>query len=153
MRLMLARGWLPALVAYSDQLPPDVGSASEAFFVIVNPKYRDDAGIHQHELEHVVQWYASAAMLLCLALAAWFQDKGGEAVGFVVASVGMHGFLYRRWRRFRLWAESAAYARQMLFPDRKGGRLSLDEASRRLCSERYDLGLSSQEAQALIDRR
>jgi len=117
-----------------------------AFFVVIRPRYRDDRGLHEHQLEHVAQWYAVLAAMLLLALIANFQSQAGVAAGFSLASVGMHGLLYRRWRKFRLLSEAQAFTRQMRFPDRHGKRLSAAEAATRLCSPRYGLGLSLSEA-------
>lgn len=152
MRLMFARNCLPALVIYSEELPEHIGGMAQTFIVVIHPKYRDDTGIHQHELEHVTQWYAMVAAMLMLAVLAYVQSQFGAAAGLAMASIGMDGLLYRRWRRFRLWSEAAAYARQMRFPDRKGNYLSLADATRRLCSTRYDLQVSPNEVKALIDR-
>lgn len=147
---MLARKCLPALVVYSEELPEHVGGMAQTFVVVIHPKYREDAGIHEHELEHVTQWYVMVAAMLLLAFLAYVQGQFGASAGLAMASIGMDGLLYRRWRRFRLWSEAAAYARQMQFPDRKGNYLSLADATERLCSTRYDLGVSSKDVQALI---
>lgn len=147
---MLARGWLPALVIYSDQLPEKVGGMAHTFMVVIHPKYREDRGLHEHELEHVAQWYAVTAATLVFALFAWNHVQPEIGLGLAMASIGMHSLLYRRWRRFRRWSEVGAYARQMRFPDRKGRCLSLAAATARLCSTKYDLRLSGSEAQAII---
>lgn len=150
MKLTLARGWLPTIVVYSDELPEGVGAMALAFVAVIRPKYRDDRGLHEHQLEHVVQWYAVLAAMLVLALMATLQNQAGVAAGLCLASIGMHGLLYRRWRKFRLLSESQAFLRQMRFPDRHGGRLSAAAAATRLCSARYDLGLSWDEAIARL---
>lgn len=150
MRLALARGWLPALIAYSDELPQDMGAMTLAFVIVIRPKYRDDRGLHEHQLEHVAQWYAVLVAMLLLALVADFQSQAGVAAGLSLASVGMHGLLYRRWRKFRLLSEAQAFMRQMRFPDRHGKKLSAAEAATRLCSPRYDLDLSWSQAVAKI---
>ena len=146
MKLAFARGWLPALVSYSDDLPAEMGAMTLTFFVVIRPKYRGDQGLHEHQLEHVVQWYAVLAAMLFLAFMAFFQGQGGIAAGLALASIGMHGLLYRRSRRFRLLSETQAFSRQMLFPDRYGKYLSLADAATRLASARYELGLTWGEA-------
>lgn len=150
MRVMLARRCLPAVVVYSEGLPEHIGGMAQTFVVVIHPKYRDDRGIHQHELEHVKQWYVTVAAVLLLAALAYFGGQFGMAGGLAIASIGTDGVLYRRWRRFRLWSEAAAYARQMRFPDRKGNYLSLADATCRLCSPRYDLRVSPSQVRALI---
>lgn len=150
MRLAFARGWLPALVWYADGLAEGIGAMSLAFVVVVRPKYRDDRGLHEHEFEHVAQWYAVLAAALLAALVASLQTQPGAAAGLLLASVGLHGFLCRHWRKFRLLCEAQAYGRQIRFPDRRGSYLSLVDAAARLCSTRYDLRLSRDEAMAWI---
>lgn len=150
MKLALARGWLPAVVTYSDELPEEVGVMVLTCFVVLRTKYRDDKGLHEHALEQVAQWYAVAAATLLMALFAYVQGESVAALGLALASVGMYGLLYRRWRKFRLISEAQAFARQMRFPDRKGDRLSLEQAARLLCSARYGLNLSSSEAAEII---
>lgn len=149
-RYLLARGWLPALVIYTDALPGNMGGMAHTFMVVIRPEYRDDRGLHEHELEHVAQWYAVVAATLLLALAAYQYAQTGLALGLAMASIGMQGLLYRSWRKFRLWSEAGAYARQMQFPDRKGKCLSLAAATARLCSPKYDLRLSDREAEAIM---
>lgn len=151
MKLALARGWLPALITYSDGLPEDMGAMTLAFFVVIRPKYRDDRGLHEHQLEHVAQWYAILGTMLLLALFANFQNQGGVAAGLGLAAVGMQGLLYRRSRKFRLLSEAQAFLRQMRFPDRHGKHLSVAEAANRLCSSRYDLDLSLSQAVAKME--
>lgn len=36
---------------------PDTGGYTKRMFVSIRPRYRDDEGIHAHELTHVKQWY------------------------------------------------------------------------------------------------
>ena len=150
MRFVLARGWLPAIISYSDDLPADMGGFTLTLVAVIRPEYRHDQGLHEHQLEHVVQWYAVLAAMLVLATIAYLEGQAGVAVGLALASVGMHGLLHRRFRSFRLSSESRAFARQIQFPDRHGRFLSLDAAAARLCSPRYDLGLSQPEAVARI---
>lgn len=146
MSVALARGWLPALVRYSDNLPDDVAGRARVCIVTIRPQYRDDHGMHQHELEHVLQWYAVAGAVLLAALVAWLQALPAVAIGLALASIGAHAVLYQLVRPYRLWCEVDAYARQMRFTDRKGRRLSLADAAARLSSERHRLGLSVAEA-------
>jgi hypothetical protein len=150
MKMALARGWLPALISYSDDLPAEMGALSLAFIVVIRPKYRDDRGLREHQLEHVVQWYALLAATLFLALLGYAQGQAGVAAGLALASIGMHGLLYRRVRKFRLLSETQAFTRQMQFPDRHGNYLSLADAATRLASVRYDLGLTRGEAAEMI---
>ena len=43
----------PALIVYTDDLPERVGGWANGPYVRICPKYRNDVGIHKHELSHV----------------------------------------------------------------------------------------------------
>ena len=118
-------GALPVPIVYTDRLPGGVGGLEVGPLVLIRPKYRDrgDEGLHQHELEHVRQWWCS---------------------------LGLHSLLYLGVRRYRLWAEARAYAVQMRYPNGLGGALSLDDAAWRLAGERYGLGIDVERARAEI---
>lgn len=118
-------GIVPVPVFYTDGLPDGVGGRQIGPVVQIRPVYRErgDEGIHQHELEHVRQWWAT---------------------------LGLHSLLYLAVRRYRLWAEARAYAVQMRFPNGLGGALTLEDAAWRLTSERYRLGIDVEQARAEI---
>jgi hypothetical protein len=86
-------GILPAFISYTDELPQNVGGRRWLGPCIrIRPRYRDDEGIHQHEIEHVRQWYASFML--------------------------PHALLYPLVDRYRLWAEVRAYRKQLAcYPD------------------------------------
>lgn len=89
MKFMSVFGWIPVLVIYTNRLPPHVGGRLSIFFlpfIKIRPKYRDDVGIHEHELEHVKQFYRS---------------------------MGCHYFWYRWNPEYRLVSEARAFAVQL----------------------------------------
>jgi len=62
MKLMFVYGILPALVFYTDSLKELVGGSTNGPIIRIRPRYKDvDAGILQHELTHVKQWYRTFA--------------------------------------------------------------------------------------------
>ena len=83
------------LTFYTDFGVPD-GSAGCARgpAILIRPTYRDDAGLHAHEMEHVWQ-------------------------GMATLFIG-HALLYLFFKPYRLWAEVKAYRKQLeLSPGRK----------------------------------
>lgn len=112
----------PSLTIYTDNLPSDVGGCANAFVVRIRNKYRDDAGIHAHEAEHVRQWWMGvligglAALMPTILLApaiwsAWWPLA-------LSAGCGLHPLAYLLLPRYRLWAEARAYRIQAsCYPD------------------------------------
>ena len=90
----------PALILYTDNLPEGVGGCANGPVIRIRPKYREDEGIHAHELTHVWQWWLT---------------------------LGLHSLLYLLVRRYRLWAEVQAYREQTRHPP---GLLWTDAATR-----------------------
>jgi hypothetical protein len=56
---------LPHFVHYTDKVKQ--GDA-RLFYVRINPKFKDDKGLHAHEYEHVKQWYFSLLIFIPLWL-------------------------------------------------------------------------------------
>ena len=132
----------PSLTIYTDRLPDGVGGVAHGPLVLIRPQYRADEGIHQHEYEHVGQWWvAGLASAVLLALV---------DVRLAGLAIGVHPALYYLVRPYRLWAEVCAYRVQRQFPNASGVPLSLDGAAMRLMSPRYDLRLSVAQARALL---
>lgn len=111
-----------AIIRYADP-GPGRGGKAQGPVITIAPKYRDDEGIHAHELEHVRQWWLTLTV---------------------------HAWLYLFVRRYRLWAEARAYRVQMKYVDRNGHRLTLDEAADRLASPIYKFNLTHREAIAAL---
>jgi len=113
---------MPARIIYTDNLPPDVGGCANLLLIRIRNKYRNDSGIHAHEVEHVRQWYvgvligmlAAAALTLLPQLATW-SEWGLVAL---ISGLGLHPFAYLLLPRYRLWAEARAYRIQLRhYPD------------------------------------
>lgn len=137
---------LPHLVIYTDRLPDGVAGAANGPLVRIRPAYREDAGLHAHEYQHVLQWYQASAMaaLLLIGLALACGDMQGRLLALWPATLGSHPLAYLLWPRYRLWAELEAYRVQMRYG------LDADTAAARLASPVYALGLSPARARALL---
>jgi len=109
----------PHIVIYTDKLPDGVGGRANGPIVRIRPRYRYDAGLHAHEYEHVRQWY--------LTLFA-------------------HLLAYRFSRKYRLWSEAKAFARQV----EEGARLV--DMAHRLAGPHYDLNITVAKARREITK-
>ena len=96
---------LPHIVKYTNKVP--AGNA-KLFYVRINPRFKNDAGMHAHEYEHVKQWYASVpiAALLWLVL----EHFAPQYAYFFVALIPL-GFsaMYQFVKPFRYWTELKAF--------------------------------------------
>ena len=137
----------PSLTFSTDRLPRGVGGDAHGPVVRIRPVYRNvflgiDVGLHEHEQEHVNQWWVvglvSAALLSMVDVYA------------MLIAVGVHPALYRFVRPYRLWAEVSAYRVQMQYPNASGVPLTLESAALRLMSPRYDLRLTMGMAKELL---
>jgi len=110
---------IPVPIFYTDEMADDVGGYAWLGAVWIRARYANDEGLHQHELEHVRQFWT-------LPIA--------------------HGLLYKFVRRYRLWSEAAAYKIQMKFTNGNGVPLTLVGAATHLRSKRYRFGLTVEQA-------
>jgi hypothetical protein len=115
--------WPLALIFYVDTLDEGVAGQARGPVVMIRKEYAKDVGLEMHELTHVVQWWVT---------------------------FGMHPILYLLWREYRLWSEAKAYKKQMQYPNSEGGFMTLEEASVKLCWDRYQLDLTLAEAYAAL---
>ena len=100
----------PYFVIYTDKLPDIVGGRATGFVVRIRPKYRDDAGIHAHELVHVKQWYTGLATGLAVAALMYFNAIDGWPLAIIVGAV-LHP-LATASKRYTFWKEVVAYREQ-----------------------------------------
>lgn len=119
MRWLKAFGWLPTPVFYTDIIEP-WGGKQILCFVLIRPKYRDDEGIHLHELEHVEQ--------------AWRLLLIGHSLAYLLS------------KKYRLWAEVSAYRRQI---EAYGPAVDITWAVNALVNK-YRLGITEDEAFSLL---
>ena len=141
----------PALIVYTDRLPEYSGAAANGPVVRVRPKYRDDKGIHRHELRHVEQWWIGVALGFFAGLLLATLGAGGEVVLLgLAAGIAVHPVAYLRLRRYRLWTEARAYREQTRWPAADGDHLSVESAAYKLTAEHYRLGLTYEQALAYL---
>lgn len=134
------------LTFYTDNLPETFGGCTNGFIIRIRPKYKDDAGIHRHEQEHVDQfwslwlvWAWAAAMVVIVS--------GLPVVWYLTCLIGcdIHPLLYRFSRTYRLHSEACAYAVQL-----EPNRSNLQIMAKRLTSPIYDLNLTVAQAEVKI---
>ncbi|TAK45272.1 MAG: hypothetical protein EPO27_10670 [Betaproteobacteria bacterium] len=153
-------GFIPVPVVYTDRLPEGVGGRAIGPLVQIRPKYRErgDEGLHQHELDHVKQfwrlWLVSfVALLWPLAGPEALDLASQDALAYAAALALLpHTLLYHLARPYRLYAEAHAYKVQTRYPDGLGGALTPAKAAMRLTAARYRLDLTFGEALEAIKR-
>jgi hypothetical protein len=133
-----------AYIHYTDNLPEGVGGTANGPYVRIRPKYKDDKGLHQHELEHVKQWWiATIVSAVLLAAGLWhFQQPLWQAI----ASVGTHGVLYKFIPAYRLWAEVQAHKVQLDYAPH-----ALKHFAKRIATQ-YGLGITVEQAEKLLEK-
>lgn len=138
---------LPSITIYTDNLPPDVGGCANGPVVRIKTKYRDDAGIHAHEAEHVRQWWMGVVIggLAALAMSSMSSEWSGYWPLALSAGCALHPLAYGLLPRYRLLAEARAYRIQAsCYPDDRARLFAGFLASR------YGLTVSVDEAEAAI---
>jgi hypothetical protein len=107
---------IPAYIRYTDDMPQGFGGVTTWCFIKIRPKYRDDAGLHAHELEHAKQWWI-VTLLAVLAIAAICYVKQAP-YWFCLAGVVVFDLLVTTFQRVRLQLEVWAYRKQIPhYPD------------------------------------
>ena len=131
-------------VQYTDKLANGFGGTAQGPVIKILSKYKDDAGLLEHEKTHVRQWYAVLALglLLCTLLTLIVLPSLWPLYGLALFS---HQLLYRFVRPYRCWSEVKAYRKQITI----GGYANNEFAVNALVA-RYDLNLSADEAKALL---
>lgn len=158
---MKLRLFQTALLLVTETMPPGVAGDAHGPVIRIRADLwaRGDAGLLQHELEHVRQFWRLGipVMIVNGLVAGWLALQFGSPLlplqaGLTVGifSLSMHSILYLVSRGYREQAEVDAYRTQMRFPDGKGGQLTLDGAATRLAGDRYKLGITIDQARALL---
>lgn len=114
--------YLPHLTIYTDNLPANVGGRANGPVIRIQPQYKDDAGIHAHELEHVRQWYTFVALGVLVSAILRFAPAVVDYSTYwplaAIIGAGVHPLLYLAVPSYRLWAEVQAYRVQAgYYPD------------------------------------
>jgi len=103
---------------YTENIPNNFGGYTIGPWVRIRPKYKDDVGLHNHEYEHVRQfWVASfigifimSTLTFGLFLTGNFQEY---MYGFPVLGFALPAILYTFFDQYRFQAEIEAYAIQL----------------------------------------
>ncbi|MEC4238279.1 hypothetical protein [Pseudomonas sp. DSV-1] len=132
------------LIKLAESLPNGFGGTAQGPLIKLLAKYQHDAGLLEHEKTHVRQWYAVLAtgLLLCTLLTLLVSPSLWPLYGLAPF---LHQLLYKFIRPYRRWCEVKAYRKQIAV----GGYTGNDFAVSALV-EKYDLGLSVDEARALL---
>lgn len=132
------------LIKYTEKLANGFVGTAQGPLIKLLSKYKDDAGLIEHEKTHVRQWYfwLVIGLLLCTALTLLVSPFFWPLFGLAPV---LHQLLYKFVRPYRRWCEVQAYRKQIA----TGGYSSNDFAVTMLV-EKYDLGLSVGEARAQL---
>ena len=131
---------LPHSLTYTTKVK--AGSAYTCF-VRINPKYKNDFGLHAHEFEHVRQWYKSLFVAMPLLIGLMLID-----FNFIVLAplfLMGHNILYRLSQYYRLECEVKAFKKQMAKYDNP----NYEYFSEMLASN-YELGITFAQARGLL---
>jgi hypothetical protein len=129
----------PHILHYTDNLPEGVGGTAQGPIIRIRPKYKDDKGLHQHELEHVKQWWIATIVSAVLLAAGLYHFQ--EPLWGAVGSIGVHGALYKLISAYRLWCEVQAHKVQLQYSPH-----ALKHFAKRI-AEKYDLNITAEEAE------
>lgn len=134
------------LVFYVKSLPPDVGGMANGPFIRILNKYRDDEGIHQHEIEHVVQWsifFAVGLLVACFS----FAVMNDALFSAMIATIGFsaHSVLYKFVEPYRLMCEVEAYRVQANYYSDDRRKLFGE-----FIAKYYNLNITADEAEKLL---
>jgi hypothetical protein len=105
---------IPAYIRYTDDMPQWMGGYAKWFYIAIRPKYKDDAGIHAHEREHVKQWWITSIIACALIAAAVWYTKSPQHY-YILCGLGLVVFqlLYTTFQRVKLQLEVWAYKEQL----------------------------------------
>ena len=131
-------------VKYTDNIAEKFAGETWGPLIKIRPKYINDTGLLEHEKTHVRQWYAVLALGLLLGALLTLLVSPSLWLVFGLAPV-LHQLLYQWVRPYRRWCEVQAYRKQIAV----GGYASTTFAVTALV-EKYDLGLSVDEARVLL---
>lgn len=132
-------------IKYTEKLASGVGGTAQGPFIKILPKYKDDNGLIEHEKSHVRQWYFGLVfgLLLCTLLALFVSSSLCPLFGLALV---LHQLLYKFVRPYRRWCEVQAYRKQIAVGDYTSNCFAITALVKK-----YDLGLSFDEAKALLE--
>jgi hypothetical protein len=137
-------------ITYTDKVPNGHAGGSQFWNIYINPKYKDDRGLLEHEIDHVgLFWTCFIVSLVILAFSGvYFQTF--YVLILVPFCFGLKDILIK-FKPFLQWAEVRAYRKQLKYPPANEG--NIDEYKKlyaRFISERYGLDITQEEALKLL---
>ena len=133
------------LTFYVKSLPPGVGGTVNGPVIRILEKYKDDVGIHAHEMCHALQWF-QLLMIGCMAAVVLYQAGLPEFAGYaLMVGMTMHSLLYLAFPGDKLWAEVEAYQEQT-----ECYTVDKRPLFARFISENYGLKITQNDALALL---
>ena len=133
---------------YTDSMPAAFGGQTRGPVIKIRPKYKGDAGLLEHEKFHVREWWAWSCAVALAAIAVALALGPMIGLPFLLWAPLAHQAVYRWSRRYRLWSEVRAYRIQL----RQYGPSTSAEFAVRALADKYDLGISREEARRLLGR-
>lgn len=108
--------------------------------ILINPKYKNDKGLHEHEYLHVKHWATiTIVMFMCLfMLMHW-------AIALLIGWYA-HGLLYTFVDKFRLWSEVQCYRKQLQYSPQH-----LEHFVKFICED-YDLDVKPDYVRKLLSK-
>lgn len=117
--------WPFAIIFFTDRLVPERFGAFAVWpFIFIRPKYRNDRGLLEHELQHVRQIFRYGVLPF--------------------------PFLYLLNAEFKLRMEAEAYRVQLIYAPADANLDALRDLFAGFLSAKYGLGISRAEARALL---
>ena len=133
----------PAIIRYTDDMPAWMGGYARWFYVAIRPKYREDKGIHAHELEHVKQWWLTTILAAVIIGAICYAN--GFSYVYTGLALAVYQILYSLIPLFKLHCEVEAYRQQLKhYTD---DRTALFAKS---IAEKYGLKITAERAERLL---
>jgi hypothetical protein len=134
---------VPALIRYTDDMPQWMGGYAKWFYIAIRPKYKDDRGIHAHELEHVKQWWLTT--ILAAAIIGAICYRTGYSYAYMGLSLVVYQLLYATIPAVKLHCEVDAYKQQLKhYADDRTARFA------KFIAEKYGLKITAEEAEQLL---
>jgi len=137
---------IPHIIKYTDDMPAWMGGYAKWFYIAIRPKYKDDKGIHAHELEHVKQWWITS-IIACALIAAvlWYTKPPLDYYSLVILGLVTFQLLYAGIPQFKLKMEVLAYKKQI--PHYPDDRTALFAG---FIAKKYGLTITAEEAEQLL---
>lgn len=133
----------PAIIRYTDDMPAWMGGYARWFYVAIRPKYREDKGIHAHELEHVKQWWLTTLLFAIMIAAICYRTEYTYA--YVGLSLSAYQLLYTLVPWFKLHSELMCYREQMKhYSDDRAPMFA------KFIATKYNLSITAEEAEQLL---